>query len=132
MGDGLNLPDPIWGADPSGESGVWRGVFASGGPRRKSGEDPLFCFGAVDLLSDEGGEFQAKASTVFDADGGMVMTGNDEGGGKRSFRQGCVTMMEEEAGLLMVSDEREILTINGPIVIPYDGDEAGDLGPEVG
>jgi hypothetical protein len=54
-------------------------VFAAGGPGGEGGEDPLLEVGIGEVFADQGGEFEAKASAVFDADGGMVMAGDDDG-----------------------------------------------------
>ena len=80
-------------------------VFAAGGPGGEGGEDPLLEVGIGEVFADQGGEFEAKASAVFDADGGMVMTGDDDGVWGKVGRQRFVAVMEKEAGLFVVPRE---------------------------
>ena len=82
------------------------------------------------MLADQGGEFEAEAGAVFDADGGMVMAGDDDGAGGEVVGQRFVAVMEEEAGLFVVPSEGGVAVEGVVVVIADEGDESGDEGAE--
>jgi hypothetical protein len=82
------------------------------------------------LLANQGGEFEAEAGAVFDADGGMLMAGDDDGVGGEVVGQRFVAVMEEEAGLFVVPSEGGVAVEGVVIVIADEGDESGDEGAE--
>lgn len=82
------------------------------------------------MLADQGGEFEAEAGAVFDADGGMVMAGDDDGAGGEVVGQRFVAVMEEEAGLFVVASEGGVAVEGMVVVVTDEGDEGGDEGAE--
>ena len=84
------------------------------------------------MLADQGGEFEAEAGAVFDADGGMVMAGDDDGAGGEVVGQRFVAVMEEEAGLFVVASEGGVAVEGMVVVVADEGDEGGDEGAEAG
>ena len=107
-------------------------VFAAGGPGGEGGEDPLFEVGFGEVFADQGGEFEAEASAVFDADGGMVMTGDDDGVRGEVGGQRFVAVMEKEAGLFVVSGEGGVAVEGAVVVVSEEGDQGGDEEAEAG
>ena len=126
----LQGPDAVGGAGPGGESGMGGAVFAAGGPGGEGGEDPLFEVGFGEVFAAQGGE--AEASDVFDADGGMVMTGDDDGVWGKVGRQRFVAVMEKEAGLFVVSGEGGVAVEGAVVVVSDEGDQGGDEEAEAG
>ena len=82
------------------------------------------------MLADQCGEFEAEAGAVFDADGGMVMAGDDDGAGGEVVGQRFVAVMEEEAGLFVVASEGGVAVEGMVVVVADEGDEGGDEGAE--
>ena len=82
------------------------------------------------MLADQCGEFEAEAGAVFDADGGMVMAGDDDGVWGDIGLQRFVAVMEEEAGLFVVASEGGVAVEGMVVVVADEGDEGGDEGAE--